>query len=199
MRILAAGDIHGDISVAAKLAKKATENNVDLVVLAGDITHDDSLDNVLKPLSNTGKKILLISGNHESFATADFLAYINKASHLHGYSATYEDIGIFACGSANIGIHGITENDILETLRKGHEKISNLKKKIMVTHVHPAMTKMEKLSLFIPGSTGVLQAIKELKPKILICSHVHEAEGLEEQVHGTLVINVGAEGKILDL
>ena len=33
MKILAAGDIHGDITLARKLAKKAKKNKVDLVIL----------------------------------------------------------------------------------------------------------------------------------------------------------------------
>jgi len=198
MKILGAGDIHGDLSVVKNLANKASENNVDLVVLCGDITDDDSLDNILQPFKDKHIKMLLISGNHESIATAEFLAKINDAKHLHGYSVRYEDIGIFGCGSANIGIHGITEEEILSTLEKGHEKISYLKKKIMITHVHPQKSKMEKLSRYVPGSRGVLEAIYKFKPDFLMCSHVHEAEGLEEQLGSTTVINVGKSGKIIE-
>ena len=39
MKILAAGDIHGDSALAEKLAKKAEDENVDLVVLCGDLTY----------------------------------------------------------------------------------------------------------------------------------------------------------------
>jgi Icc-related predicted phosphoesterase len=127
------------------------------------------------------------------------LAYINKAKHLHGYSAKYYDIGIFGCGSANVGIHGISEREIFSTLKKGHDWLTDVRKKIMMTHVHPAGSRMEMLSNFVHGSTGVRDAIKEFKPDILFCSHVHEAEGLEEYIEGTLVINVGAKGKIIDL
>ena len=199
MRILGAGDIHGDISVAKALSEKAKREKADLVVLCGDLAEDHTLDNVLQPFKDANQKVLLISGNHESTATAEFLAYINKGKHLHGYSVKYEDTGIFGCGSANIGIHGITEEEIFETLKKGFDKISYLKKKLMVTHVHPTNTKMELLSRFVKGSTGVLRAIYELKPDFLLCSHVHEAEGLEEQLGKTKVFNVGREGKIIDL
>lgn len=199
MKILGAGDIHGDLGVAKKLATKAKDNDVDLVVLCGDIIDDDSIENILQPFKDKHLKMLLISGNHESISTADFLAYINKAKHLHGYSVRYEDIGIFGCGSANIGIHGITEKEIHDTLKKGHDKIAYLKKKIMITHVHPKNSKMEQLSKFVPGSSGVFDAIQEFKPDILLCSHVHEAQGLEETIGKTKVINVGSEGKIIDL
>ena len=67
----------------------------------------------------------------------------------------------------------------------------------MITHVHPSGTLVEKLSNYVPGSTGVKKAIDTLKPDILLCSHIHEAEGIEEKVGKTKVINVGRSGKII--
>jgi uncharacterized protein len=199
MRILGAGDLHGDVGLAKKLSERALKEKVDLVLLCGDLIDDDSVENILAPFKEKNLKMLIISGNHESVAAAEFLAYINKAKHLHGYSVRYEDIGIFGCGSANIGINGIPEKEIFYMLRKGHDRISYLKKTIMMTHVHPSGSQMEKLSNFVRGSTGVREAIDKFHPDILFCSHVHEAEGLEEQIGTTRVINVGAKGKIIDL
>ena len=84
-------------------------------------------------------------------------------------------------------------------LKKGHDKIKDLGKKIMVTHVHPAGTKMEKFTQFFPGSDGIRKAIESFKPNIMLCSHVHEAEGIEEKIGNTTVINVGKKGKIFDI
>jgi Icc-related predicted phosphoesterase len=199
VRILGAADFHGDMSLAEKLASKAEQEHVDLVILCGDLLEDDSTDNIIKPFTDKQQKVLLISGNHESIATADFLATLNDAKHLHGYSVKYEDIGIFGCGSANCGIHGLTEEEIFNTLKKGHERIAYLPKKLMVTHVHPKYSDMAEMSLQNWGSIGVSKAIKALQPDILFCSHLHEAEGIEEKIGKTRVINVGTEGKIIDL
>ena len=199
MRILGAGDIHGDLGIAKRLSERAVEEKVDLVILCGDLADDDSVENILAPFKEKNLKMLLISGNHESLATADFLAYVNKARNMHGYSVKYDDVGIFGCGSSNVGIHGISEKEIFEMLKRGHNYLADVRKKIMMTHVHPAGSKMEMLSNFVSGSTGVMEAIKQFKPDILLCSHVHEAEGLEEQIGTTLVINVGRKGKVLDL
>jgi Icc-related predicted phosphoesterase len=199
MKILGAADFHGDKEAAKKLAEKAAKEDVELVILCGDIAEDDTTDNILKPFRDKKKKVLLISGNHESLATADFLATLNEAKHIHGYSVRYEDIGIFGCGAANIGIHGITEKEIFDNLKKGFDRINYLKKKIMVTHVHPEYSKMGKMTKFVPGSTGVTKAINKFKPDILLCSHVHEAEGLEEKMGKTRVINVGKEGRIINI
>ncbi len=199
MRILGAADFHGDVSLANKLAEKAVKEKADLVILCGDLMEEDSTENIIKPFIDKHKKVLLISGNHESIATADFLATLNDAKHLHGYSVKYEDVGIFGCGSANCGIHGLAEEEILETLKEGHKKIAYLKKRIMVTHVHPKYSTMAKMSEQNWGSIGVSKAIKELKPDILLCSHLHEAEGIEETIGKTRVINVGTQGKIIDI
>jgi Icc-related predicted phosphoesterase len=198
MRILGAGDLHGDIGLAIKLSKKAVDEKVDLVLLCGDLMDDDSAENILAPFKEKNLKMLIISGNHESISAAEFLAYVNKARHMHGYSVKYGDIGIFGCGSANVGIHGISEDEIFEMLKRGHNYLGDVKKKLMMTHVHPAESKMEQLSVFVRGSSGIRRAIDEFKPNILICSHAHEAEGLEEQIGTTLVINVGAAGKVFD-
>lgn len=200
MKILAAGDIHGDTKLALALAKKAEENKVDLVVLCGDITFaDSSTDNLIGPFVKRKQKVLLVPGNHETLATADFLAELYEVTNLHGYSIKVNDVGFFGCGFANIGVSRLGEDEILKTLTKAYNKIKDAKKKIMVTHVHPDGTLMGKLTSFFPGSSGVKNAVSKLKPDILLCSHVHEAEGVEEKLGKTKVINVGREGKIINI
>lgn len=200
MKILAFGDIHGDSRLAEKLAERADKEKVDLVVLCGDITfHDQQPVNLLGPFVKRGKKVVLVPGNHDSFATADFLAQMYGVKNLHGYSISSGDVGLFGCGGANIGINQLEEKEIYSILKKSFKGIENLKKKIMVTHVHPSDTTMEKFTQFFPGSSGVRKAIDTLKPDLLLCSHVHEAEGLEEKVGKTRVINVGKSGKIIEI
>jgi uncharacterized protein len=200
IKILAFGDIHGDSSQAKKLAERAEKENVDLVVVCGDFSNfDTSIENIIGQFKKKNKRVLLIPGNHESMATADFLAEAYDIKNLHGYSVKYENIGIFGAGGANVGPNIQSEKEIFNTLKYAFEKIKNLDKSIMVTHVHPDNSKMEKFSKFVPGSSGVKKAIDTLRPDILLCSHVHEAEGIEEKIGKTRVINVGREGKIIEL
>ncbi|PIN86656.1 hypothetical protein COV19_04040 [Candidatus Woesearchaeota archaeon CG10_big_fil_rev_8_21_14_0_10_44_13] len=200
LKILAAGDIHGDTGLAKKLADKAEKENVDLVILCGDLTYAErSTEGIVGPFVKKNKKVLLIPGNHESLATADFLAELYGVKNIHGYSVKYKDVGIFGAGGANIGMHQISEKDMYDLLKKGFDKIKYLTKRIMVTHVHPTGTKMEKFTKFFPGSEGVRKAIDKFHPDLLLCSHVHEAEGIEEMVGKTKVINVGKRGKIIEI
>ena len=198
LKLLAAGDLHGDIGLAEKLAIRAEKEKVDLVVLCGDLTlQETSTDNIIGPFKKRHEKVLLIPGNHETVATADFLAELYEMKNIHGYSVKYKGVGIFGAGGANIGVFQSSEKELYDLLKKGHDKIKYLHKKIMVTHVHPTGSKMEKFTDIFPGSSGVRKALDKFKPELLLCSHVHEAEGIEEKIGKTKVINVGKAGKII--
>lgn len=200
MKILAAGCLHSDAELIERLAIQAEEENVDLVILAGDLTFgEESTDNIIGPFKKRGKEVALVPGNHETVATADFLAKRYNATNLHGYGVIHGDVGLFGCGGANIGMFQLTEEEILEYLEKSHAMVKDAPKKIMVTHNHPSGSQMEKFSQFVKGSDGVTQAINLFKPDILICSHVHEASGLEETIGNTRVINVAKTGKIINI
>ena len=200
MKILAFSDIHGDKSLAERLAKRAADEDVDLVILCGDITQaEQGTEGIIGPFAARKKKVLLVPGNHETVATADFLAQLYGMMNLHGYSVKYKGIGLFGCGGADMGPFPTSDDEIFELLKKGHEKIRDADRKIMVTHVHPAGTTIEKFTQFFRGSDAVRRAIEEFKPDIVLCGHVHEAEGIEEMVDSTLVINVGKNGKVITL
>ncbi len=199
LRILAAADTHGDSRIVKKLAEKAEREKVDLVVLCGDITGWTETRNIIKPFKDKNKQVLIIPGNHDSFATIDFLANLYGVKNIHGYSLKYNDIGFFGAGGATAapGPGRITEKELLRTLRKAHNDLKGIEKKIMITHMHPSKSKSE-FSGFV-GSEAIRKAIKKFKPDILIHGHIHELGGIEEKIDSTRVINVGREGKIIEI
>ena len=67
----------------------------------------------------------------------------------------------------------------------------------MVTHMHAAGTGAE-FSGF-PGSTSIRKAIELFKPDVFIGAHIHEAEGIEEKIGKTKVVQVGKRGKIIEI
>lgn len=200
MKILAASDIHGDTKLARSLATKAEKEKVDLVILCGDLTYaESSTTGIVGPFVKKKKKVILIPGNHETLATADFLAELYGATNLHGYSIKIGGVGLFGCGSANIGPFSLDDKEIYEVLKNGYNRLRGTKKKIMITHVHPADTLIGKLTKHFEGSTAVKKAVLSFKPDILLCGHVHEAEGIEEKLGKTKVINVGRSGRIIEI
>src|SRR3989344_5080005 len=155
LKILAAGDLHGDKKLIERLAKKAEKENVDLVILAGDLTGWVETNGIIKPFKDKNKKVLIIPGNWDSFATVDFLAEMYGVRNIHGYSVQYENIGFFGAGGAESspGPGLIGEKEMFETLEKAHSGLKGIEKKIMVTHMHPSKS----LSEFsgIPGSKAI--------------------------------------------
>lgn len=199
-RILAAGDIHGDTGLAKKLAEKARKENVDLVILAGDLTmFEADTKNLIGPFMKLKKPVLLLHGNHESLATIDFLTemYSPLAKNLHGYSIMKNDVGIFGAGGSDLGFTPASEKEMFATLTKAHEGIKQASKTIMVTHAHPFKSKAE-FSGF-RGSKGVRKAIEKFHPDLMLSGHIHEAEGIEEKIGNTKVINIGKKGKIIEI
>lgn len=198
-KILAVGDIHGDSRLVKKLAEQAKKENVDFVILAGDLTFaENEFKDIIKPFTDIKKQVLLIPGNHESVATVDFLAQVYPPTkNIHGYSFIKDKLGIFGAGGADIGIHTIKDSEIYNLLKKGNESMKGLDKKIMVTHIHPQGTKSE-FSGF-PGSKAVRKAIETFHPDVAICAHIHEAAGVEDKIGKTRVINVSRKGKIFEV
>lgn len=199
-KILAASDIEGDSRLVKKLAERADKENVDLVVLCGDITNQIETKDLIKPFKDRKKHVLIIPGNHDAFADIDVIAAQYNIKNLHGYAAVYEGVGFFgAGGAANLPFFpgAITEKEILDTLKKAHKMLIGVEKKVMVTHMHPEGSLSEWSG--IPGSTSIRKAIKEFKPDILIHGHIHEASGFEQKIGKTKVINVGREGKIIEV
>ncbi len=199
-KILAVGDIHGDTGLVKRLAERAKKENVDLIILAGDITlGESSTKNLIGPFLKAKKEVFLIPGNHESVATTEFLAemYGPETKNIHGYAIQKGNIGIFGAGTVDWGSESRESKNIFKLLKRGNEKIKNSKKKIMVTHMHPRGSKAE-FSGF-RGSPAVTKAIKKFKPDILISAHIHEAGGIEEKIGETKVINVSRVPKIFEI
>src|SRR3989344_3819018 len=200
MKIMALSDIHGDINLASAKAEEAKKANVDFVLLCGDLTFNDSrAEGIIGPFKERGLKIGIIPGNHEPTSTINFLTERYKLVNLHGYSYYLDRVGMFGCGSANIGLFQLSEEEIFNFLENGHKYIEDKQKKIMITHVHPAGSLIEKFTMRFPGSISVRKAIEEFQPDLALCGHIHEAEGIEEMIGKTKLINVGRQGKIIEI
>ena len=196
MRILAVSDIHGDLGLVKKVEKLIDKEKVDLVILAGDQTwFSQNTKNLVGPL--TKKPALIIPSNHETEETLLMWekAYPNLKS-IHSKSFEKEGVGFFGSGTLEWGLKN-KKSPVYEELKKGHEKIKHLNKKIMVTHEPPAGSKIELLGF--PGTEGIKKAIENFSPNFLICGHIHEGGGLIEKINKTTVMNVSRSPTIFEI
>lgn len=199
LRILAAGDIHGDANISKRLAEKAVKENVDLVVLTGDMTGMTHSKNLIQPFLDKKKKVIFIPGNWETKQDAKTIADMYGIKNIEDRYVIYKNVGIFGVGSADWSLFP-DDAKVFHKLRKQNDKLKNIKnleKKIMISHLHASGTKSELSG--IPGNDGLRVAIEEFQPDLFIHSHIHELEGVEERIGKTRVINVGKHGKIFEI
>lgn len=198
MKILALSDVHGDAAFMKEMAELGANKKVDLVILAGDLLEQDTwAEGLISPFKKKGLEVAVLPGNHEGMAEINSIVEHYKAKNLHGYSLKFGDVGIFGCGYADI-MRTLSEEEFFDTLKRAHDSLGDVKKKLMVTHVQPNDSV---LGLKMPdwGSAGVRKAIEELKPDVHVCGHIHETHGIEEMIGSTKVINVGKTGRIIVL
>lgn len=191
-KILAASDLHGDVSSAKKLSKKAKEENVDLVILAGDINGVGGRGGkVLYPFEKAEQKIVFVPGNHDTKEEA--LEMAKKALSVDRAYVAFEDVGIAGVGTD--WSFSLSKED----LKKIGDNFGAMdsRKKILVSHLHPAGGVAEFSGW--PGNEILREAVIKFKPDILIAAHIHEAEGLEEIIGKTKVFQVGRSGKIIEV
>lgn len=196
-KILAASDIEGDREATKKLANKAEKENVDLVILAGDLTGLNENSEIFKPFIDKGKKVVFVPGNHDSNEMARFLSELYGAKNVGEHYVIYDNVGIFGIGSPDGEISMRDEKKAFDKLKKNFDKVKSLEKKIMVSHLHAAGTKSEFSG--VPGSTALRKAIKEFQPDIFLSGHIHEAEGLYDIIGKTKVFSIGKKGKIIEI
>jgi uncharacterized protein len=199
MKILAISDVHGDTAFMQEMAEKGAKEEVDLVIIAGDILDfDEHTSGLIGPFKDKGLEVAIIPGNHEGMAEINSMVEKYDIKNLHGYSLKFGDIGIFGCGYADIGLHQLNDEEFFSTLKKAHDSLKDVKKKLMVTHIQPNDSV---IGLKMPGwgSSGVRKAIQEFQPEVHICGHIHETHGIEEVIGSTRVINVGKTGRIIEL
>ena len=180
------------------MAEKGANAKVDLVILNGDLTdHTGNPEGMIGPFKKKGLEVAVMPGNHESMAELGGAMDFYGAKNLHGYTIIKGDVGIFGCGYADVGPWQLREEEFFATLKRAHDSIKHLKKRIMITHIQPSDSILN-VEMW-PGSTGVRKAIEEFQPDMHLCGHIHETQGIEDKIGKTRIINVGKTGKIFEI
>jgi len=84
-----------------------------------------------------------------------------------------------------------------KAMKKFDGKIKKAKKFILIIHQPPYKTKLDMVMDVHCGNKSFTRFIKEKKPSLVICGHLHENEGKEDKIGKTRIVNPGPFGKIL--
>ena len=200
-KILAISDVHGEEN--ENLYTYLNNNDIDLVLVLGDITDFGPLDFVgpfLEKIADCGVDVIAIPGNCDPKGICNA---INEVSFcLHNNIIAYGDAILFGYGGSNETPFN-TPGEIQDNKIYGdvYELLANYdyvyndkvpKVKILVTHAPPFNTEADKIeSGDHVGSQGILKSIHEFEPQINVCGHIHEAKSLSKIGITTDVANPG--------
>jgi Icc-related predicted phosphoesterase len=196
VRIFLASDTHGRPAVPATLPARARDQGADVVVLAGDISqrgrpsryvHD--LVQAFAPLP-----VLAVPGNMDPVEVHGQAAEAG-AHWLHASRA--QVLGRWWAGFGGSTPHfgwlggpfQIPEEEIAAGLTVAQPG------DILVVHNPPRGILDQTGFLVRAGSHAILDAVKRVRPPLVLSGHVHEARGAERQ-DGTLFVNAGTGKKL---
>ncbi|WP_321417979.1 metallophosphoesterase [uncultured Methanomethylovorans sp.] len=189
MRIFAIADPHGNYSKIGGLLKKAGE--IDLVLVAGDITNFGPDEKALELFELFDAPILAVPGNCDQPSILKVLDN-SKAVNLHQKSYTIDDTLFIGYGGSNptpfCTPFEMQECDIglgLEETLKVSE--SNNRKIVLLTHA-PPYGYLDEVPAGHVGCTSISAFIG--KAELIVCGHIHEARGVV-RTKGTVVVNPG--------
>ncbi len=201
MKIVGISDIHGKHN--EKLYAYLKENDIDLVLIAGDITDFGPLEFVgefIDKLYDCDVEVFAIPGNCDPAGICNAIRDAG-ALCLHNNLIAFENTVIIGFGGSNptpFDTPGEMDDDkiyskIYELLAE-YDYIANdevPRVTILLTHAPPYNTKADQLEDGSHvGSQGVKKPIHEFQPTINICGHIHEAMAIDK-IGETTIVNPG--------
>lgn len=197
MKLLAFSDLHRDLERARDLVRRSAA--VDVVVCAGDLASVHSgLEEAIAALRAIEKPTVLVPGNNETDAALrEACAGWGAATVLHGEGAEIQNVSFFGLG-AGVPITPWEWSFDLAEQEAGRMLSGCPDGAVLVSHSPPRGHVDESRGRHL-GSEAVLAAIEEKRPRLVLCGHIHEAWGRESIIGPTAVLNLGPEGRIVEV
>jgi Icc-related predicted phosphoesterase len=194
MKLLLFSDLHNDRDAARALVKRA--RTADVVIGAGDFCNAHSgLSGCVGIFRKLDKPFLLVAGNNE---TTDELqteiADWPNAHVLHGTAAEVGGITFFGVGGGiPITPFGSWSYDFDEA--QAAELLAPCPAGcVLIVHSPPrgcvdVSSRGDHL-----GSTAIRDAILRVRPKLVVCGHIHGSGGQSGDLDGIPIVNAGPAG-----
>ena len=195
MRILAFSDVHRDLRQAEALADRASE--VDVVIAAGDFASmHRGLEEVIDMLVVIETPTVLIPGNNETEdALREACAGWKAARVLHGEGTEIDGVPFFGLGGGVPTTPWDWSFDLTE--EEAAAKLEGCAEDAVLVVHSPPKGHVDGPRHF--GSESVLRAIEQKQPRLVVCGHIHEAQGEEAMIGRSRVLNAGPDGTVLEV
>lgn len=191
MRILCASDLHGDVESAKRLSDSFTDEDVDLVLYAGDFTtfgpagYAAEIVDSLRKITTT----YAVHGNCDPQYIIRLLE--EKDVSLHNRWRKFMGYNLFGFGSSNFTPSRDGNVNFEEEIREGLGAVKSKENMILLTHAPPMDTRLDRIhSGKHIGSVALRGFIEEHQPLLAVCGHIHEARGVDK-IGGTAMVNPG--------
>lgn len=194
MKLLLFSDLHADVAAAKCLVEMA--QFADVVVGAGDFGNmRREVDRTISVLRAIEKPAVLVAGNNESTEELrDACRDWPIARVLHGNGVTIQGVDFFGIGGGipvtpfGSWSYDFTEAQAIELLANAPSGC------VLVSHSPPqGCVDVSSRGLRL-GSTAVRETILRVKPRLVVCGHIHESAGKQAPLDATMVINAGPDG-----
>ncbi|MCS7236781.1 MAG: metallophosphoesterase family protein [Thermoguttaceae bacterium] len=193
MRILVVSDLHGKIEIFQEIIKQ--NGSAEVLVLPGDITHfgpKEALAAIARQAQERGLPILAVAGNCDTAEVDAELARLGIG--LDGTAKTIADAafhGVSATPPWQSRMYHRSEEEIAQALQAGFRQLGNPRWHVLVCHVPPRETKVDKMYFGQHGgSMAIRQFVDQHQPHLVLCGHIHEGRGVD-QIGRTIVVNAG--------
>lgn len=199
MKLLLFSDRHTDTSAARRIVELA--EGADVVVGAGDFANiRRGISTCIEILREIQVPTVLVPGNNESYEElVAACAKWRNATVLHGTSVEIAGLPFFGIGGG-IPItpfgdwsYDFSEDDaahLLQGCPAGG---------VLVSHSPPKGAVDLSSSGQSLGSTAVRDAVIRLKPRLVVCGHIHGSAGQRGCIGNTPIINAGPGGVMVDI
>ncbi len=194
MRLLLFSDLHCDDRAARHLVERS--RTADVVVGAGDFgSVRRGIDICIDVLKAIACPAIVVPGNNESLEELVAACQVWPQAHvLHGSGIEIAGVPFFGLGGGvPVTPFGSWSYDFTEeqaaTLLHGCPSGG-----VLVSHSPPHGAVDRASNGQSLGSIAVRDAIRQKRPRLVVCGHIHASAGLRATIEDTVVINAGPEG-----
>lgn len=194
MVIIGLSDLHGDTNIIKKMG--GVLSRVDVVVLAGDITHFDhalQAERVVEAVRRYNSRVLAVPGNCDHSDVDKWLT--REGINLHPESRITEDLGFAGLGGSIYTPFNTpfeySESQAARFLSGAAASLPENKPFVLVSHQPPSNTGCDRLrSGKHVGSRELRHFIETRQPLVCFTGHIHEAV-TTDRIGRTWIINPG--------